>query len=170
MKNIKTIIIILTFTTICKSQTLNKYNPYVGTWQYQNNSEVFEVTIWEEEEKTFGHYRKYLVDDNGVFQSEILNSDKRLGNSNQNWPYVLYAGKYEIGDNILGGPIKDNTVTNAPNGMNISGQFSMKMQAPTCNGCPLNNVLWEVKRGQGVTIGDIVDYSILTYCILTKVN
>lgn len=166
MKNIILIkIIFLTLTNLGNAQI--QVNNYVGTWQFEHNNEVFEIVLWQDNNKVLGHYRKYIVDSNGTLQTELFNSNKEIENSGHNWPRVISAF-YAQGDTILGGTIIDNTVTNAQNGRFIEGKFSIQRQSPTCNECPYT-AIWKVTKTQDLE-EYIVEHSVPTNCILTKVN
>lgn len=166
MKHIKAILFIFLSIILFSFNNIQDTNPFIGTWHYQNGNEVFEVIIWEDGEDLLGHYRLFTIDSSGNQVNEIFNSNKELGTSGVNWPYVLLASNNN--HSLMGGPLTDNTVSNPPNGQFIDGAFSMEVQQD-CKTCPIN-VIWKVKRPQGVSVGDISDFSIPTDCILVKVN
>lgn len=145
---------------------------FAGTWRYQNGNEVFIVTLWRIADGYKGHYKKIIVDANGNQVSVVYNSNKEIGDTGQNWPFVLSSG--DTGQsNGIGGTIVDNTVTNTSNaGGFIDGKFTMQVLNPNCFLVPTVNcslqAQWTVKKGQGLYNPDDPDFNIPTNIILTK--
>jgi|GEM_PF-2417523 len=143
-----------------------------GTWKYQSGNEVFIVTLFPVTDGYRGHYKKITVDASGNQIAVIYNSDKPIGNTTTNWPYVIYSGNispnYEIRASI-----DDNTVTNTPNaGGFVEGVLDIKILNPTCftpptNACPLQ-AQWTVKKDAGLQNAADPPFSVPTNIILTK--
>jgi hypothetical protein len=154
---------------VLKQNKMTQLNPFIGDWQYQSGNEIFIVTLWLDtaENDILGHYKKIIVDINGVFQSEIYNSNKEIGTSGQNWPRVISA-IYHENSNTIGGNITDNTLVNTPRGFH-DGKFVLIVQESNCLGCP-TTAEWEVEKSPGFRSPDEPDFNIPTDIILTKVN
>jgi hypothetical protein len=154
----------------------NSVNPpqdiLAGSWKYQSGNEVFLVNLFRVPDGYRGHYKKITVDASGNQLAEIYNSDKPVGNTTTNWPYVIFASNMSNNYSIAG-PIDDNTVSNAPNGGGfIEGSFAMKILNPNCytppnNSCPLQ-ASWTVKKDPGLQNPNEPGFSIPTNIILTK--
>jgi hypothetical protein len=143
-----------------------------GIWKYQNGKEAFVVNFFRVADGYKGHYKKIMVDADGNQVAEIYNSDKPIGNTTTNWPYVIYSG--DISNNYeIRAIIHDNTVTTAPNaGGFINGVLDMKILNPNCytppnNSCPLQ-ASWTVKKDAGLQNPDEPNFSIPTNIVLTK--
>ncbi|WP_452220253.1 DUF6705 family protein [Lacinutrix salivirga] len=182
MKNIKVILILtiattmLSFTILKKEETfsnnlnfeLNQNNPFIGTWKYQNGNEVFIINLFTNlENEIIGHYKKVIIDNNGNIISEIYNSNKELGSTNQNWPYTIFLGQFN-GENSIGGVITDNTIINAPRSF-YKGKLKMRIQDSNCSTC-LVTAVWKVEKNQGFKSPNEPDFSMPTDIILTKIE
>jgi hypothetical protein len=144
-----------------------------GTWRYQTGNEVFLVNLWQVSDGYKGHYKKITVDVNGNKIAEVYNSDKPLGTTSINWPYVIYAGNMSQ-NHIIGGPFTDNTVSNPSNGGGfVEGSFKMQILNPSCfdplgnNSCLLL-AKWTVKKTVGHGDPNEPDFSVPNNVVLTK--
>ncbi len=161
-------------THIKANHSLLLQDMFGGTWKYQNGNDVFIVTLWRDLDGDGyrGHYKKITVDACGNQVAEIYNSNKPIGHSTTNWPYVINSGNISQYYSI-GGPIDDNTVTNTPNaGGFIEGSFVMKILNPNCytpptNACSLQ-AQWTVKKDYGLGNPAEPDFNIPTNVVLTK--
>jgi hypothetical protein len=140
-------------------------NPFIGNWTFQNGNELFVLTLWSESNKIFGHYRMMALDNNGSYQFMVYNSNKEIGTSGQNWPYVVYS-KFNEGSYISGN-ITDNSINN-PNYKFIEGKFMMTL-LDTCFGCNLT-AGFKVEKEQGIRSEGEPDFNIPTDIVLTKLN
>ncbi|RYE56820.1 MAG: hypothetical protein EOP48_07170 [Sphingobacteriales bacterium] len=142
---------------------------FSGTWKYQNGQEVFIVSLWRTTEGYRGHYKKISVDANGNQISVVYDSNKLIGNTTTNWPYVIYAGNASQ-QNEIGAVITDNTVTNTPNaGGFVDGYLDMKVLNPNCFAPPTTSCAlqaqWAVKKRQGLRHPNEPDFNIPTNLI-----
>ena len=178
MKRIFVLLIVVicmtSFNTTTSLQDIypTKADMFSGTWKHQSGQEIFIVSLWHTAEGYRGHYKKIKVDANGNQISVIYDSNKPIGNSTTNWPYVIYAGNSSP-ENELGAVITDNTVINTPNaGGFIDGYLDLKVLNPTCftpltNSCTLQ-AHWTVKKRQGIRHPNEPDFNIPTNIVLTK--
>jgi len=159
-----------------KQNFVNQISPrdiLAGTWKYQNGNEVFVIILWRVTDGYRGHYKKIVVDANGNQTREIFNSDKSIGTSSKNWPYVIYSS--DMSQNyVIGGTFKDNTVIHPSNGgVFIEGGFKMQILNPNCydsfgnNSCALQ-AQWTVKKDQGLIDPNEPDFSVPKNVVLTK--
>ncbi len=143
-----------------------------GIWKYQSGNEVFIVSLLHVVDGYRGHYKKITVDANGNQVAEIYNSDKPIGNTTTNWPYVIYSGNISANYEIRA-IIDDNTVANPTNGGGfIHGVLEMTILNPSCftppaNACPLQ-AQWTVKKDSGLGNPAEPDFDIPKNIILTK--
>lgn len=143
-----------------------------GTWKYQSGNEVFIVSLFRITDGYQGHYKKITVDASGNQLSEIYNSNKPIGNTTTNWPYVIYSDNISTNYEIRA-ILHDNTVTNTPNGGGfIDGVLDMKVLNPNCFTPPSNTCAlqaqWTVKKEPGLQNPSDPNFSIPTNIILTK--
>jgi hypothetical protein len=146
---------------------------FAGTWKYQNGNEVFIITLWCVTDGYRGHYKKIRVDANGNQTREVFNSDKPIGNSTTNWPYVISSNNMSQ-NYVIGGTFRDNTVIQPSNGGGfIEGGFKMQILNSNCydpignNSCVLQ-AQWTVKKDQGLIDPNEPDFSVPKNVILTK--
>jgi hypothetical protein len=143
-----------------------------GIWKYQSGNEVFIVSFLHVIDGYRGHYKKITVDASGNQVAEVYNSDKPIGNTTTNWPYVIYAGNMSQ-NNEIGAIIADNTLSYTPNaGGFIDGYLDMKILNPNCFTAPSNTcalqALWTVKKRPGLQDPNEPNFNIPTNIILTK--
>ena len=165
--NLILLVIITLFSLLSTTKATSQTNPYIGTWKYQNGSEIFYVTFYNERAKIKGEYKKVLVDNNGVEVQEIYRSNKFLTGTTTEWPSCIYVS-YDSVNNKIGGTINDNTIdfSNRPGRTFRSGILRIKL-LPGCTGCPIT-AQWKVIAEQGIL--EEPDYNIPTDIIITKVN
>ena len=163
------VFIIALFSLLSATKASSQTNPYIGTWKYQNGSEIFYVTFYNERAQIKGKYRKVVVNNNGVEVQEIYRSNKFIIGSTTEWPSCINVD-YDNVNNKIGGDIMDNTIdfSNHPGRTFKSGVLRVKL-LPSCTGCPIT-AEWKVKRQQGIQLEGEPDYNIPTDIIITKVN
>jgi len=168
MKKLIIIILILVGSKTAFSQQ----DMFAGIWKYQNGNEVFLVTLWRISDGYKGHYKKITVDASGNQISVIYDSNKPIGSSTTNWPFVISTGNISQ-RNGIGGNVADNTVTNTPNaGGFVDGPLLILILNPGCynptgNTCPLQ-AQWIVKKRVGLSNPAEPPFNIPTNIILTK--
>ncbi len=163
------VFIITLFSLLSATKAASQTNPFIGTWKYQNGSEIFYVTFYNERAKIKGKYRKVVVNNNGVEVQEIYRSNKFLTGSTIEWPSCINAS-YDSTDGEMGGDIVDNTIdfSNRPGRTFRSGILRIKL-LPSCTGCPIT-AQWKVIAEQGIQLEGEPDYNIPTDIIITKVD
>ncbi len=168
MKNLALILALIIATpAICQIQ----HDMFAGSWKYQNGNEVFIVDLWKTVDGYNGHYRKIMVDASGNQVSVVFDSNKPMGGSTTNWPYVISSGNAV--QNKVGATIHDNTVSGGPNFRGFL-EAKLKMQiinpgcyAPRGNTCPLQ-LQWTVTKDAGLQDPSDPGFSVPTNIILTK--
>lgn len=174
MKTIKHIFIniSLLLTISIYSQT-TPMDLFTGTWEYEENNEVFRVILWESDIKDNfiqGHFEKFVVDDNGIIQNYIYTSEKgKIPGDNKGW--VPSAINVEVTSTYLSGPFVDNTIN--PNLYDRIKRGQVKIEIISNN--QITNTVtarWTVKErvGQHLTFDSVSpDFNVPTDIILTKV-
>ncbi|MGX1022969.1 DUF6705 family protein [Psychroflexus sp. MBR-150] len=175
MKTIKHILlnISLLLTVGMHSQT-TPMDLFTGTWEYQENNEVFRVILWEYNEAPdviVGHFEKFVVDDNGIIQNYIYASEKgKIPGDSKGWiPFAIYAG---VSTDFIKGIFKDNTIN--PNLYDRIKTGEVKIEILSNN--QLTNTVtarWTVKVrvGDHLTFSSVSpDFNVPTDIILTKVS
>ncbi len=147
---------------------------FTGTWEYQENNEVFRVILWEYNEAPnviAGHFEKFVVDDNGIIQNYIYASEKgKIQGDNKGW--VPSAINVDVTSNYLFGPFVDNTIN--PNLYDRIKRGQVKIEIISNN--QLTNTVtarWTVQEseGQHLTFSSVSpDFNVPTDIILTKVS
>ena len=170
MKNIINIAIKVVLIILCVYSTntvAQEMDYFKGTWRNQTGNKVFTVTLWQDGPSVLkGHYKMITVNSSGQQTGVVYDSNKPIGTSTTNWPFVLSVNIHS-GSYTIGGPIKDNTVTNQRRF--IDGMFSMESISLICTTC-VKKVRWKVKKDQGVRgIGE-PDFNIPVNLELTKVE
>lgn len=170
MKRLSIILLTSIFSVSAFNQ-IPQQDIFTGTWKYQNGNEVFLVALWKTTDGYKGHYKKILVDANGNQISVVYDSNKPIGNSTTNWPFVIYAGNFSQ-DYEIGAIVTDNSVTNTPNGCGfIDGYLDMKILNPQCytprSTCSLQ-AQWKVKKRPGLQHPDEPPFKIPTDIVLIK--
>ena len=123
MKNsIYTLLILLLFS--CKSQYVLAQNPnhtpFIGTWEYQENNQIFRVLIYEDGNDLKGDY--WLIEIDNGNETILYESDYSAPNSNFNWGYAIFGGSND--GNLMYAKIDDNTIVyNKFPSLKISFQF-----------------------------------------------
>ena len=193
MKNILCLIICIIGLASCKAQQIvdistynyldadgkyykdmsNHLNIFVGSWEYQEENEVFRVVLWKEEmvyhengnrpsfwqDEIQGHFEMILVGQQAEpLETIIYTSDKLIGNSSTYYPPVLNA--VSIDGLICEGTILDNSNPNPSNYYGVRCKFSMEIVPNTNNGQAIFNI--SSLSGE--------EYNIPNNVILTKVN
>jgi hypothetical protein len=117
----------------------NNFDPFLGTWQWQDNNQIFRITLWKEQEiesynginnpvyymdKIQGHFEMVEVGQQGQqFETVIYTSDKPIGTSSQYYPPVINGSSY---DGIsAGGLLIDNSNINPSNYFGVRCQFTL---------------------------------------------
>ncbi|MBF8151606.1 hypothetical protein ITJ86_17025 [Winogradskyella sp. F6397] len=172
MKNsIYTLLILLLFS--CKSQYVLAQNPnhapFIGTWEYQENNQIFRVTIYEDGNDLKGDYLLLEIDNGN--ETIIYESDYSAPNSDFNWGYAIFGGSND--GNLMYAKIDDNSI-GYENGVasrkRKRGSLGLTIQPQTCSTCPIT-AEWKVAELQGLKItGEPENYNIPTDIILTKVE
>lgn len=158
---------------VVKANHIPPQDILAGTWKYQNGNEVFVLLLWRVTDGYRGHYKKITVDANGNQTTEVFNSDKSIGTSTKNWPFVIYSSNMSQ-NYVIGGTFRDNTVIHPSNGCGfIEGGFKMQILNPNCydsfgnNSCALQ-AQWTVKKDQGLIDPNEPDFSVPKNVVLTK--
>ena len=175
---------IILLTTICLTSFKNadyssisscsqQQDIFTGNWKYQSGNEIFIINLWKTTDGYKGHYKKIIVDANNNEVSVIFNSNKPVGSSNSNWPFVLYSLDFSNQNYKIGGPLSDNTVANSPyRGGFVPDSWEMKIINPECYTIPIVNcqlqAIFSRKKTPGLTSENEPDFSIPTDIILTK--
>ena len=117
----------------------NNFDPFLGTWQWQDNNQIFRITLWKEQEiesynginnpvyymdKIQGHFEMVEVGQQGQqFETVIYTSDKPIGTSSQYYPPVINGSSY---DGIsAGGLLIDSSNINPSNYFGVRCQFTL---------------------------------------------
>src|SRR5690554_2575200 len=159
---IKNIIISLCAVLGFFNNTYSQNNPFVGTWQWENGSQIFRVNLRIENEKIRGGFCMLEVNSAGIVINTIYKSDKDIPSTYGINYDVIFANSdgYE-----LGGSIQDNSSSNSSNW--LDGVLEMVIQN---NSSGVVTATWKVKRGQGIRAStDNRTFNIPTDIILTKV-
>lgn len=189
MKNILYIILFSTFSLLsCKAQQVvnrttfnqgnnegkyfkdldNNFAPFIGTWEWQNGSQIFRITLWKVEMDEYkngnkpsfymdvikGHFE--MVETGQLPETIIYTSNKKVGNGDI---YYLPAISASSGDGIsCGSSLLDNSITS--NYYGVACDFSLDT-IPNTN--PVQ-ATFNVKSRDGES------FNIPTNITLTKVN
>ncbi len=152
------------FGTTVTAQTLNSQNQFVGTWQHQDDNEVFFVTLTAIESVVQGYFKKVLIDINGNEVLELYTS-KGFYDTEQTVAYVpSLSASYNENSSTIQGRIMDRTI---PNGK-LEGTFKLTIQ-DTCPTCP-QTAVWQVRKDQGLLDEQKLEFNVPTDLILTKVE
>jgi hypothetical protein len=174
MKNIiYTSLLIILFS--CKSQQVNaqydisNLNPFIGTWEYQNNNNLFRVTIYEDAGYLKGDY--WLIEVNNGVETVICESNYYVPQWNQNLGHVIFGGSND--GNLMHAQIDDNTI-NCEAGITerkrLKGTLGFTIQLQNCSNCPVT-AEWKISRWQGLrSDSEPENYSIPTDVIMTKME
>ncbi|QTY25932.1 DUF6705 family protein [Flavobacterium sp. CS20] len=143
------------------SQNIN--DPFVGTWEWENNNQIFRVILYlDEDEDIRGDFEMVEVLGNNL-ESLIYESNKDNGFGYKYGP-VIFGGS---DGTELGATFTDNTVTH-PYGQ-LSGELKMVIQLSNTPG--LTTATWQVRRTRGLKrADDDRTFNIPTNIILTKVD
>ncbi len=145
----------------CSCQNIN--DPFVGTWEWENNNQIFRVILYlDEDEDIRGDFEMVDVLGNNL-ESLIYESNKDNGFGYKYGP-VIFG---ESDGTELGAALTDNTVTH-PYGP-LFGELKMEIQPSNTTG--LTTATWQVRRTKGLKrADDDRTFNIPTDIILTKVN
>jgi len=155
----QTLIICFAFITTLHAQ-LNAPNPFVGTWEHQNGTEIFRVELFITENGVDGHYSK--VQTNSGSEIIIYKSNYDLGFGLENGP-AIYGYNDE---SSLSAFIEDATNSNNGNFSMLKGRLLMEIISsnPT-------TATWEVEVINDLRRhDDLRELSMPTNLILTKVD
>ncbi|WP_298516966.1 DUF6705 family protein [uncultured Kordia sp.] len=167
------LIITLILNTSCillsaqTTATTNINTPFVGTWQWQNGNQTFQVELFlNENGRIRGHFTMLETNSNGL-QIIVYKSNRDIG-FGHTFGSVIYGSS---DGTILYAGIDDNTVPNPNNYPGLSGKLKMEIiTTGNCIGCS-TTATWKVKEQQeGRFEGDNRTLNIPTDIILTKVN
>ncbi|MGX1022968.1 DUF6705 family protein [Psychroflexus sp. MBR-150] len=147
---------------------------FTGTWEYQENNEVFRVILWESDivdNFIQGHFEKFVIDDNGIIQNYIYASEKgKIPGDNKGW--VPSSINVEVTPTYLSGYFVDNTIN--PNLYDRIKTGQVKIEIISNN--QLTNTVtarWTVQESEGrhLTFSSVSpDFNVPTDIILTKVS
>jgi hypothetical protein len=161
---------------IISTQKTLSQNPFIGTWEYANNNQVFQVILYNDPDfasanHLIGDY-KLIERINGV-ETLIYKSNFEFDS-----PVGLMNVGYEIfgsrSDKYFSGLVNDNT-TDYQLGWRArktkQGSLLMMILLPDIS-CPTCiNAKWKITPLQGITFDTVPDeYNIPTDVIMTKVN
>ncbi|MDT0295008.1 DUF6705 family protein [Mesonia ostreae] len=156
----------------------NVFDDFVGTWQWQNGSQTFKVTLWKEtmDEQLNGNEPSFYMDEiRGHFQLlemqnqngalvevELYNSHKKIGNTNKWWQHVISGDTH---DGIeFSGLIRDVSIDYPNWQAGVGGHLKLTIIPNT----PLQ-MQWEVSLPEGMYgIGQPTTFNIPTDITLTK--
>lgn len=198
MKNIITTVIVLFITlTSCKAQQIvdisehnsgnnegkylkdlnNNFTPFLGTWEWQNNNQIFRVTLWKEEQVEYengnrpsfywdrikGHFEMVEIGSLGE-ETIIYTSQKKIGQSTSDWFPVINGGSND--GNTFEGFIYDNSVPFNPNYITgVRGNLDINIVPSAVP----SQMEWKVTLPQGMYGTDQpTEFNIPTDIILTK--
>lgn len=157
----------------------NNYENFIGTWEYQNGNQTFQIILSKITQSPFytgespkfyadiilGHY-KMILNKNLPNESILYNSDKKIGLTNEDWPNVIRG--MTLDGIILGGSVHDNSgiLTNEyPTG--VRGNLIMTINS----GTNPSTATWKVILPQGIYGNNQPKtFTIPTDVVLTKVN
>jgi hypothetical protein len=116
----------------------NNFTPFLGTWEWQDNNQIFRITLWKEDmveyengnlpsfymDEIQGHFEMVEIGQQGQqFETVIYTSDKPIGTSSQYYPPVIHGDS--VDGLIAGGTILDNSNINPSNYFGVRCQFSL---------------------------------------------
>ena len=157
----------------------NNFDYFIGTWEYQNGNQTFQIILskvtqepyYDEVSPKFyadgieGHF-KMILNKDLPNESILYRSDKKIGNTNDDWPNVI-RGK-AIDNIVLSGLINDNSgVFDNEYPMGVRGNMIMTISA----GSSPPTASWVITLPQGMYgFTQPKTFIIPTNIILTKVN
>ena len=157
----------------------NYFDNFVGTWEYQNGNQTFQISLWKETKSPYydvenpkfyadrilGHF-KMILNKDMPNESIIYHSDKNIGNSNNEWPPVIMG--MTTNGVVFSGQIFDNAgVFNSEYPLGVRGDMMLTI---TANSLP-PTATFLVTLPQGMyAIGQPKTFTIPTNITLTKVN
>ncbi len=142
-------------------QNTNTNNPFIGTWEYQENNTIFRVQLYMEEASIRGHYEKVSIINN--IEVPIFKSNREIGFGETFGP-VIYGNN---DGNLLIAGIDDNTVTTQ---YEILGSLSGTLKMEIISNNPIT-VTWKVKLNNESRLDyDNRVFSIPADVILTRVD
>lgn len=106
IKKISTIVFLISFSLHSFGQ-----NAFNGTWEWENESQIFRVFLWENDQGAIkGHFEMVETDSNGA-EIIIYTSDKPYNAATpEHWHPVINAGIWHETPNELEGRIMDNSL------------------------------------------------------------
>lgn len=201
-KKMKKILYILCFITLslsCKAQQIvninqfdalsntagkyykdvnNVFANFLGTWQWQNGTQTFTVTLWKEtmsehengtapsfyKDHILGHYDLTEMQNQGgaLVEETLYTSQRKIGQSNTWWPYAIFGGTSEGTE--FSGLIYDVSVDDPDWSLGVRGNLKLTIISTS----PLQ-MQWEVTLPEGMyDIGQPTTFNIPTNITLTK--
>ncbi|MFQ3296221.1 MAG: hypothetical protein ACI9WV_000462 [Patiriisocius sp.] len=154
----------------------NVFANFLGTWEYQTGNTIFRITLIKLTkhkvengkrtpyyiDKIEGHYKKAEIDTNGN-ETIIYTSQKKMGQTNTDWPFVIYGTAYDIIQ--FNGQIYDNSITPSNGFAAIRGILKCEI-IPNTNP---KQMTWKVTLPQGMYgSNQPTTFNIPTDIILTK--
>ncbi|WP_296317866.1 DUF6705 family protein [Winogradskyella sp. UBA3174] len=139
MKNsIYTLLILLLLS--CKSQQIIAQNPnhtpFIGTWEYQENNQIFRITIYEDGNDLKGDY--WLIDINNGVETILYESDYYEPGTDFHWRHAIFGGSND--GNLMYAQIDDNSINyeNGPTERKFKkGSLGFTLLPQTCSTCPI---------------------------------
>lgn len=157
----------------------NNFTPFLGTWEWQDNNQIFRITLWKEEynenengnrpsffwDEIKGHFELVEIGQSGgQFETTIYTSQRKIGQSNTDW-FPVIDGASNNGINFEG-LIYDNSVPYDPN--YITGVRGNLILTIIPNSQP-QQMDWKVTLPQGMYGTDQpTEFNIPTDIVLTK--
>jgi len=155
---------LILFFSLSISYGQNPNQPFVGTWQWENGSQIFQVKLKLDSEGDIeGDFCMIQENGNGLAPTVIYKSDKDL-------PYGLKYPSAIRGNSIsgikMGGFVEDNSSDTASDW--LYGRVEVVIQN---NSSGAVTATWKVKRRQGIRAStDNRTFNIPTDIVLTKVS
>ena len=157
----------------------NNFDYFIGTWEYQNGNQTFQIILskvtqepyYDEVSPKFyadgieGHF-KMILNKDLPNESILYRSDKKIGNTNDDWPNVIRGKAFD--STSLYGEIHDNSgVFDNEYPMGVRGIMIMTISA----GSSPPTASWVITLPQGMYgFTQPKTFIIPTNIILTKVN
>lgn len=134
------------------SQTNDLSNaPFVGTWNYQNGNQIFQLIIWEDSEPSLndgsyclrGHYKMIDLSSGNPTIIYKSDSDAPVG---LKWPSAFIGHVFSNG--VLGVTFREIH----QNGSGLIGDAAITL-LEVCQGCP-PKIFFNVRKRQGLRVVD----------------
>lgn len=167
--------LVITFSTSALAQ-----NPFEGTWEFVNGTNVFQVILYDDPDYNdnihlLGDYR--LIERINGVETLIYKSDYELTPPHNQFladaGWQIFGGSYS-NQTKFSGQVTDNTIDyhlGIDNRRAIIGNLFLELLLIdiTCPSCP-QRISWKIEKPRGLYIGTADDYNIPTDIILTKVD